>query len=87
MNAQAPTIHALSEMLIHELARAMARPHSQPLKNILRSVPQTRVLLTIVSGVMPGLPSAPPSPGCERDAPTNSAWPSCTRCRVSFYFP
>ncbi|MFZ5821138.1 MAG: 1-acyl-sn-glycerol-3-phosphate acyltransferase [Chloroflexota bacterium] len=36
MNAQAPTIHALSEMLIHELARAMARPHSQALKNILR---------------------------------------------------
>ncbi|MFZ5910805.1 MAG: hypothetical protein ACOYYU_12390 [Chloroflexota bacterium] len=52
MNAQAPTIHALSEMLIHELARAMARPHSQALKNILRSVPQTRVLLTIVSGVI-----------------------------------
>jgi len=36
MNVQPPTIHTLSEMLIHELARAMARPNSQALKNILR---------------------------------------------------
>lgn len=38
MSIQAPTQYTLNEMLIHELARAMAQPQNKTLKNILRKI-------------------------------------------------